>query len=341
VEREAAAASILVARMEDGWLHPAPIWSDLATFNAGAWRGAVDCVVSGDPCQPNSVAGRGLGADDERWLADRVVETFDRSGARRLFRENVPGNADGQLAYFVPALERLGCRVAVGLFSAKELGFAHGRERLFLMADRAGGGFGELRPEAWPGRLGHADGSVAGLGGHLDDAPHRSGRLHAGQRRSAEATADVGGSTKDWRTPQAGDASRGPKSQRGASSDYKDPAGRHSLVTEVAAWPTPMTRDHRSGHSQKSDAELWGKKGKPLERVATTHSSALAPATPVGPASSPERRTLNPLFVEWLMGWPIGWTDSAPVETESSRWWQDMRGLLSMLVSRPTQERLL
>jgi len=137
VEREAAAASIMVARMEDGWLHPAPIWSDLATFDAGAWRGAVDCVVSGDPCQPNSVAGRGLGADDDRWLLDRVIDTFDRSRAARLFRENVPGNADGQLGVLVPALEGLGCRVAVGLFSAKELGFAHGRERLFVMADRA------------------------------------------------------------------------------------------------------------------------------------------------------------------------------------------------------------
>lgn len=27
---------------------------------------------------------------------------------------------------------------------------------------------------------------------------------------------------------------------------------------------------------------------------------------------------LNPEWVEWLMGWPIGWTDCAPVETESS-----------------------
>lgn len=143
VEREAAAASIMVARMEDGWLHPAPIWSDLDTFDAGAWRGAVDCVVSGDPCQPNSVAGRGLGADDDRWLLDRVIDTFNASRARRLFRENVPGNADGQLGVLVPALEGLGCRVAVGLFSAKELGFAHGRERLFVMADRDG--WGQLR----------------------------------------------------------------------------------------------------------------------------------------------------------------------------------------------------
>jgi len=53
------------------------------------------------------------------------------------------------------------------------------------------------------------------------------------------------------------------------------------------------------------------------------------------------RKRLNPLFVEWLMGWPIGWTGSAPVETASSHWWQAMRGELSRLVSRkPAQADL-
>lgn len=84
VEREAPAASILVARMEDGWLHPAPIWSDLASFDAGAWRGAVDCVVSGDPCQPNSVAGRGLGADDDRWLEILARAPYLEPAVRRM-----------------------------------------------------------------------------------------------------------------------------------------------------------------------------------------------------------------------------------------------------------------
>lgn len=201
-------------------------------------------------------------------------------------------------------------------------------------------------------------------------------------RHSAGQTISLDDQATHWRTPQAGDSTRGAKSQRGASSTYRDRAGRHSLVTEASAWmtpqtvdagraraprpktghprdlenegnwradlkdqasvwPTPMTRDHRSGHSQKSDEDLWGKKGKPLERVATTHSSALDPAIPAGPTSSPERRTLNPLFVEWLMGWPIGWTGSGPVETASSHWWQAMRGELSRLVSRPTPDRLL
>lgn len=53
------------------------------------------------------------------------------------------------------------------------------------------------------------------------------------------------------------------------------------------------------------------------------------------------RRRLNPRFVEYLMGWPIGWTSSAKVETASSLWWQAMRGELSRLVSRPVQATLL
>src|SRR5690606_9288555 len=122
VEREAYAAAILAARMGDGWLHPAPIWSDLGTFDPGPWRGIVDCVASGDPCQPNSVAGRRLGADDDRWLLDHVLRVVEAIRPDRFFRENVPGNADGQLAAIVPALEGMGYRVAAGIFSPAELG---------------------------------------------------------------------------------------------------------------------------------------------------------------------------------------------------------------------------
>lgn len=136
VEREASAAASLVASMEAGRLHPAAIWSDLRTFDAGEWRGAVDCVLSGDPCQGNSVAGKRLGADDDRWLLDRAIEVFDESRAHTFFRENVPGNLAGQLEVAIPALERLGCCVAAGIFSAAEAGANHRRERFFILAHR-------------------------------------------------------------------------------------------------------------------------------------------------------------------------------------------------------------
>lgn len=108
-------------------------------------------------CQGNSVAGKRLGELDERWLLDRAIDIFDQSGAPTFFRENVPGNADGQLAVAIPALERLGCRIAVGIFSSAETGNTMRRERLFILAKRAHVGH-ERRGSARRRRDGPADG---------------------------------------------------------------------------------------------------------------------------------------------------------------------------------------
>ncbi|AYJ85325.1 DNA cytosine methyltransferase (plasmid) [Sphingomonas paeninsulae] len=181
VEREAAAAASLVASMEAGWFHPAPVWSDLATFDARPWRGRVHCVASGDPCQPNSVAGKRGGASDDRFLIDQVVRIVDECRPDRVFRENVAGNADGQLAALVPALERLGYRVAAGIFSAAGVGASHRRERLFIMADRdladaTGGRFYPRRENPaglWHGLRGQGGEAFAGdRGCHVGDTLH-------------------------------------------------------------------------------------------------------------------------------------------------------------------------
>lgn len=135
VEREVQAAAVLAARMEDEAIHEAPIWSDLSTFDGKPWRGLVDCIISGDPCQPNSVAGSRLGSADDRFLIDQLIRVIEEVRPARIFRENVTGNADGQLEALIPALERLGYSVAAGIFSASEVGASHQRERLFIMAD--------------------------------------------------------------------------------------------------------------------------------------------------------------------------------------------------------------
>ncbi len=142
VEREAAAAASLVASMEAGWLHPAPVWSDMCTFDARPWRGLVHILASGDPCQDNSIAGKRAGASGKRFLAPEVVRIAGECRPDLIFRENVPGNLGEQLDALIPPLEGLGYRVAAGIFSSAETGNSHTRERCFVLADRIRDGHG-------------------------------------------------------------------------------------------------------------------------------------------------------------------------------------------------------
>lgn len=239
VEREAAACASLVASMEAGWFHKAPIWmGDIAEFNARPWRGMVDCVTSSDPCQPNSVAGKRLGADDDRFLIDQVIRIIEECGAPYFWRENVPGNADGQLAAIVPALEGMGYRVAAGIFSSAETGNTMRRERLFIMAEREGVEWGlgtrserECLPDAGGSSLG-VDGS--GSGRHIDPDEE----LQAGRDGPVDAGGSMGGAEslgrREGRPEPAGQQGR--RSVAGAG-------GEHGLahIDGAPAEPWPFT----------------------------------------------------------------------------------------------------
>lgn len=93
VEREAAAAAILAARMADGGLDEAPIWSDVRTFPSGLFRGRVGGIVGGFPCQDLSVAGRRAGIHGDRsglfHEILRIAQELD--GVEWIFLENVSG----------------------------------------------------------------------------------------------------------------------------------------------------------------------------------------------------------------------------------------------------------
>jgi len=59
VEWEQYPACVLAARQNDGLLESFPIWDDVQTFDGTAWRGIVDVISGGFPCQDISSAGTG------------------------------------------------------------------------------------------------------------------------------------------------------------------------------------------------------------------------------------------------------------------------------------------
>ncbi|WP_245444909.1 hypothetical protein [Pseudaminobacter soli (ex Li et al. 2025)] len=132
-----------------------------------------------------------------------------------------------------------------------------------------------------------------------------------------------------WSTPRASDGEKGGPNQAFG-------AGGIPLPAQTAQWATPSVADTTGGRMTRSgdraDDPL-------LKGQSAALSSRLHPMLyPVGQVSSHPRRSLNPLFVEWLMGWPPGWTllawtDFACSATALFHWKQRMRFALSQLAS--------
>lgn len=134
VENEVTAARALVAGMEAQLLDDAPIWSDLKTFDGRGWRGLVEGIIGGYPCQPFSVAGRRRGAADPRHLWPYIADIIRAVEPRWCFFENVGGHLRLGFREVADELRGMGYRVAATLWRAEEVGAPHRRERLFILA---------------------------------------------------------------------------------------------------------------------------------------------------------------------------------------------------------------
>jgi DNA (cytosine-5)-methyltransferase 1 len=140
VEREGFPVANLVAKMEAGELDAAPVFTDVKTFPYGEFRGCVDILSGGFPCQPFSAAGKREGVEDPRHLFPYIANGIRECQPRIVFLENVEGiisakTADGEsvLQYVLRELEGLGYRATAGVFSAAEVGAPHQRKRVFIL----------------------------------------------------------------------------------------------------------------------------------------------------------------------------------------------------------------
>lgn len=174
-----------------------------------------------------------------------------------------------------------------------------------------------------------------------------SGLRSASSRRRRLARHTGGSGSSSWPTATGADASRQSLSYMRGNSTLRG----MTLRDRSAQWPTPRGEDSESAGAHRgapdgltAATELWatprgaewkgtGPEGSAshkhrlewgyLDAQAESFRPSLpAPeTTPPGAPSSASaptsRRQLNPLFVEWLMGWQVGWTSLAPLDCGS------------------------
>jgi DNA (cytosine-5)-methyltransferase 1 len=135
VEWEAYPASVLVARQNDKILPPFPIWDDVQTFDGKPWRGIVDVVSGGFPCQDISVAGNGDGLDGERsGMWREMARIVGEIMPQYVFVENSPMLTTRGLGTVLRDLAKLGYDAEWGVLGADDVGANHHRKRIWLLA---------------------------------------------------------------------------------------------------------------------------------------------------------------------------------------------------------------
>ena len=275
VEWEAYPASVLCARQNDGILPPFPIWDDVQTFDGRPWRGIVDVVSGGFPCQDISAAGKGAGIDGERsGMWSEMARIICEVRPRFVFVENSPMLTSRGLGRVLGDLASMGFDAKWGVLGAADVGANHQRDRIWIVAK-------------WNRQFSHAK--------------HDRTRWRQQQSQSVETTTEFSPPPpRIWPTPTA-------HMSKECNAPSEHNRNTPTLTAQVN-WPTPRTKGMCGGTGS------WD-----LLKKNTTIEEARSMGAGNG-------GKLNPDWVEWLMGWPLGWTDLKPLETDKSHCVQQQHG---------------
>lgn len=201
VELEHSAADVLVARQRDGALPFFPVWDDVRTFAGRPWRGKVDVVAGGFPCQDISVAGSGAGLAGKRSGLWREFARIVREvRPRYAFVENSPALTTRGLDRVLGDLATLGYDARWCVLGADDAGAPHRRKRIWILASLPdANGMRELqRPQ---GSLTHKRRRTGDVRQNVADAERKRLQGHgrdAGQPQIAPPRNDGAGSCRWW-----------------------------------------------------------------------------------------------------------------------------------------------
>lgn len=241
VEWDKYAASVLAARMRDEWITRAPIWDNVFSFDGRPWRGRVDVLSAGFPCQPFSVAGKRRAADDARNGWPHTARIIREVRSPVVWLENVPGLVSGSHGYFgrvLGDLATLGYDAEWCVLGARDAGAPHRRDRLFILAIDAHADrrrlaqFAQLYGQPGQGQHGQHGHDAMRLRRHVSDTDRDELRTQQEHERGEQGTTVT------------------PKHGRAGSMANTDRPRRQKL--DAATEP-----DHSRQHTGRAFAE-WG-----------------------------------------------------------------------------------
>ena len=256
VEWEPYPASVLCARQNDGLLPPFPIWDDVQTFDGKPWRGIVDVVSGGFPCQDISAAGGGAGIDGERsgmWreMARIICEVQPRFA----FVENSPMLTSRGLGTVLGDLAAMGFDAKWGVLGAADVGANHQRNRIWIVGNQVAHASSIRRSE---GRDDHGQ----------DDG---SKPATDGQHSSQMADADIAGFERGQQQSQISN------SQRDLANSYIygfDNSKQRELGESTIQTETREEFDQVGRYSILANADsLQRQRNKCSQRIESKHSN--------------------------------------------------------------------
>ena len=273
-------------RVLEYWYPNSTSYEDITKTDFTPWRGKIDVLTGGFPCQPFSLAGQRRGAEDDRYLWPEMLRAIREIQPRWVVGENVagiltmvqPGSevaVGSEAALFGEAdrervllrqeytveticqsLEREGYAVQPFVIPACAVGAPHRRDRVWFVAHRA-------------------DTGVETLQCGREDGVHAAGVEVRHEKRVKELK-EAGGDTFHSRANG--------ETRPNGLMDYMD---FHGIL------PTPAAQDGKKSTIPKSQTkrqQLPGVIGRNCQ-----------------PPDGQDSPQLNPLFVEEMMGFPPDW----------------------------------
>lgn len=271
------------------------IYEDIFDFSGKPFRGRIDIVTGGFPCQPFSAAGKRKGRNDERHLFPEMLRVIREVKPRWVVAENVRGllsiESGRVFAEVIASLEGEGLEVVTFCVPASAVEAPHRRDRLWIVANAISRGCGEER------LIGSLEGIQRGRAIHSAMLPTPTGENDQGlisdSKRNTPSLA-----TQIALLPTPRSVPDSPASHNALSGRFRE---QMDVALNLIATPN-------AGDAKGASANTVGKGRNPL-------TNSCMDAVENSPDGTRTGLKLQPGFVEWMMGYPIGYTEIKPSET--------------------------